>query len=582
MKLQIILLSFCFVIASLINAQEIEDFLDKRVSAINIEGNIFLSQQEIFRNIVLESEIDQGLDLLKVENDLKSILALGYFENVDVFFSLENDAVQITYQVDENPRIENIEILGATAFSHKEIIALLESKKNKILNFNFIESDLKAINKLYQDEGYDYSEVKNINFDKKTSTLKITIQEIIIDEIIITGNQKIAKYIIKRELETKPGSVYNFYQLRRDRYRLLALGYFSDVAFPQLTSGNLNQVEIRVLEQKFNSLNFGAGFSEGEPWFVFLGLGFKNIFNSGSILNLYTEIADTSRSYKLDYFYPWLFNIRLDGQLSFWNILDIEKLVEAERKINLDVSRQGSSIKLSYPITDKLNTIFILRSENISSLDKDRKVKYNNTSIINRFLYDDIFYNDFLRPVKGKMLNISMEHGGKVFDSIDLGGVDFSRYDFSISSFFPLVNSHNILATRFLAGSYLAKDDTKPILEGDQYTAGGSMSLRGIVDGSNYLRIGPNIMLLNMEYRYSFNEFFQIVAFIDTGDTFLKDDFNLNRFRFGRGLGVRFNFSGLIVRLDYAQANDYKYFPDGSFKYTKDRDAIHFSLGQMF
>jgi outer membrane protein assembly factor BamA len=197
------------------------------------------------------------------------------------------------------------------------------------------------------------------------------------------------------------------------------------------------------------------------------------------------------------------------------------------------------------------------------------EMNYQNNSLAFQLLYNDLHYDPYKYVNGGAFFRFKAEQGGKVFDSIDLGGIQFQRYDLNSSVFWSLFSLQDVLALRVMSGVYLPEDPTLPVLEGEQYSIGGSVTLRGIADQTTLVRRGPRMLLGNLEYRHAFSELFQAVLFADCGDAFTRDELKAENFRVGKGAGMRLTISGFTIRLDYGVVEDL----DG---------VLYFTVGQMF
>jgi outer membrane protein insertion porin family len=85
-------------------------------------------------------------------------------------------------------------------------------------------------------------------------------------------------------------------------------------------------------------------------------------------------------------------------------------------------------------------------------------------------------------------------------------------------------------------------------------------------------RLGRKKLLLNVEYRYTFNEVFQGVGFFDFGNAWDEGAPPFGDFISGKGFGIRLNTPLGPLRLDYGIGAG-KNFGEG---------IIHFSMGQAF
>jgi Tol biopolymer transport system component len=191
-----------------------------------------------------------------------------------------------------------------------------------------------------------------------------------------------------------------------------------------------------------------------------------------------------------------------------------------------------------------------------SNLRSDQSFNFVYPSLA--FVYDNVSWG-FTGPHNGR--RVRLEGYATVLGDLDLRStiLDYRRY-------FSLSPRANFCARLVLAGSF--GEDV------DNWAIGGPYTLRGYDD---YEFSGSRLGFLNLEYRFPFIdrlkmsfplpiEFRNIrgVLFADFGgvytDTFTvlttDDGFEFQDVNMGIGAGVRFNFVGMIFRMDYARAHN--------------------------
>ncbi|MFC1478728.1 outer membrane protein assembly factor [Candidatus Margulisiibacteriota bacterium] len=586
-----------FAAADALDEGKLARYLQRVVLSVDIEGNNLLPEEAILDEVELLTRANNRTDITRLETDLKTIFALGYFEQVELDIHEESSGIRVIFKVTENKPVKQIVMEGNTVYSQKKLLKLIDARPGQIMNYKILETDIKKIDDYYQGSAYDMAHVEQSNFDQENGILIIRITEVEIEDIIITGNQKTNDHVVLREMKSKRGSIYNSLQLRKDRNRILALGYFSNVYPPELRPGSdPSKVKLIILvrEQKVNALNFGAGFSETEPWFFFVDLAFKNPFRTGEAIELKSQFSQEKQTYSAQYYHPWVFRSPTRFTAGVWNTYAKEDLtLSGSTTANeIDVSRIGVSTKFTYPLTDDFQVSLIFKSEAVNAdstwtgtENVTPTVNYQNNSLAFAAIYSKLGHDQYNYVVRGTELKFKAEQGGDVLNILNIGGVQFERYDLSVTHFMSMFSPNDVLAVRFLGGIYLPRDRDLPVLEGEQYSVGGATTLRGVVDPELIDR-GERMIITNLEYRHTFFDFLQGVLFVDWADAFDQSTetskFDLARFRIGRGAGIRLTISGFTIRFDYGIVNRYVAVGDDFRHETESDGVIHFSLGQMF
>jgi outer membrane protein assembly factor BamA len=195
----------------------------------------------------------------------------------------------------------------------------------------------------------------------------------------------------------------------------------------------------------------------------------------------------------------------------------------------------------------------------------------------------------------------------KVYEIWEMPFAQFAKFDLTYTSLNKL-NSSSSVAFRALAGVGVAYGNTYSLPFDKMYYCGGANSMRGwqirtlgpgsYSETSNFLNHLADMRLeLNAEYRFKLVGTLEGAAFVDAGNIWsLSDDirtdalFSWQRFpaqiAISWGLGIRFNFSVLVARLDYAirlhdPALGGAYFRAGDF-FSPSRNSIFLALGYPF
>jgi outer membrane protein insertion porin family len=95
-----------------------------------------------------------------VDDDVRSLLATGYFDNIKVLLEPASDGVNVAYLIRGKPVISEINIVGNKKYSKKKILKKVTSKVGEPLNEHKLFTDAQEIRKLYEKAGYQRTTVK--------------------------------------------------------------------------------------------------------------------------------------------------------------------------------------------------------------------------------------------------------------------------------------------------------------------------------------------------------------------------------------------------------------------------------------
>jgi outer membrane protein insertion porin family len=153
-----------------------------------------------------------------------------------------------------------------------------------------------AVGNLYLDRGYLFFNAQPVitNIENDSIDIQIRLHEgkqARLNEIIINGNTKTNEEVIRRELRTKPGDLFNKSAIQRSQRELAQLGHF-DPEKMGIEPTNINQsrgevdLEYSVVEKANDQLEisggWGAGMLVGTIGIKFNNFAVSRIFDKGA------------------------------------------------------------------------------------------------------------------------------------------------------------------------------------------------------------------------------------------------------------------------------------------------------------
>ena len=268
------------------NAQTIQEIL--------IEGNRLVSDESILK--VLQSKVGTKLDRDKVLSDLETLDELGYFIRDSIQAKPEQikSGVLLKIRIEENNPITRVQVLGNSLVSTEEILDLSQSLLGMPENFGKISEILNEIEKKYKEKGFLIARVSDISLDPD-GTLTISVNEGILNKVVIKGNSKTKEKYIKRFIPNLvPGEPYNEILLVQDLRALESTGLFEDIKrtlSPSETDPNKYDLNIELEEKRSTSFGFGGGLNTVNGAFANLGFNNKNVFGEGKQASVNTQFG---------------------------------------------------------------------------------------------------------------------------------------------------------------------------------------------------------------------------------------------------------------------------------------------------
>lgn len=257
------------------------------IKTLEIFGNNMLDVNYI-KNIVSSKE-GSIYDRKTITKDLNNLYATGYFtQNIRaVPIKSDDNTVRLRIVVEENPPVTGFTITGNNSVPTadiKEILANLEGKPQNIVEINLA---IERIQELYSSRGYILSRVSTVT-DDPDGIINLTITEGTIGNINVVGNHKTKDFIVKRNILSTPGEVYNENVMRTDIMRLMGTQAFKDVQREIVMNEEtgLYDITVNLDEQRTGKISLGVGLDSSSGFFGSVGFGENNFRGLGQKINL--------------------------------------------------------------------------------------------------------------------------------------------------------------------------------------------------------------------------------------------------------------------------------------------------------
>jgi len=259
----------------------------------------------------------------------------------DTVYTAKNGNLNVDLKVDEGRKyyFGKISWKGNSKYSDSILNVILGISKGDIYNIatlnkrlgKQLSQDGNDISQLYQDDGYLFFHVEPVETAVYNDTIdhEIRISEgpqARIKNVTISGNDVTKDHVIRRELRTIPGDLFNRSEIVRSQRELGQLQFFNQetilpVPVPNQEDGTVD-INWKVEEKSSNQLELSAGWGGGIGLTGTLGVTFnnfsiKNIWNKkawdplpqgdGQKLSLrYQSNGRAFRSYNFSFTEPWL------------------------------------------------------------------------------------------------------------------------------------------------------------------------------------------------------------------------------------------------------------------------------------
>ncbi|MCZ6150131.1 outer membrane protein assembly factor BamA [Campylobacter ureolyticus] len=499
---------------------------------------------------------------------------------------MSNYTADLTYYITEGERFKvseiSIEAPQYLELDTKKIIKDLKLRSGKRFNADWIRRDIAKLENLVADKGYAYVEVNpDLKPDNENNTVKINYiikphAQIYVRNVTISGNEKTADSVVRREMYLTEGELYNRTDLVDSKNSLRRTGYFDDVEITEnVVNDNEIDLNIDVKEAPTGSITGGIGYGSGDGLLLSASVSEKNIFGSGISGYVSAEKSDDQLSGAIGFTNPRIYNSEysLSGQIYArdwdWNDYD-EKAYGASATIGRKLGRYTNAY-LTYEIEkSKINGLNAYY----------KKAGYQNGNNLKSSLIPSIVFNntdDYYLPRSGIIASASLDYSG-------LGGdIEYLKGNANFNWYFGMKDYIDWdLIFRYKAGAgYFFDDKNLPVNK--KLFLGGMRSVRGY-DGRSIPK--KKICLDNTHCNYietggkqSFNNSFELsmplidrinmrfVTFFDYG--MIGDDSWSESKRYSAGAGIEWRTPVGPLQLFWVKPlNKEDYDSTNSFEFT--------------
>ncbi|MEH2350728.1 MAG: BamA/TamA family outer membrane protein [Nostoc sp.] len=605
-------------------------------------------EEQVYR--VIRTQAGRTTTRSQLQEDINAIFGTGFFSNVQASPEDTPLGVRVSFVVQPNPILSKVEVQAnpgtgvASVLPANTVDEVFREQYGKILNLRDLQEGIKQLNKRYQDQGYVLANVIGAPQVSENGIVTLQVAEGVVENIRVRFRNKDGQetdekgqpirgrtqdYIITRELELKPGQIFNRNTVQKDLQRVYGLGLFEDVNVSLDPGSDPSKVDVvvNVAERSSGSIAAGAGISSASGLFGTVSYQQQNLNGRNQKLGAEVQVGERELLFDLRFTDPWIagdpyrtsyttnifrrssISLIFDGKDEDIRTFDPNNPTNTDSQDRPRILRVGGGVTFTRPLSTNPYKTSVwtasagLQYQRVSARDADGNLKttgavFNNDGVpldqngnptpngqpleipltLSPGGQDDLLLlqlgaqrdlrNNPLQPTSGSYLRFGVDQSVP----IGLGNIFLTRFRGSYSQYLPiklisLSKGAQTLAFNLQAGTILG--DLPPY---EAFTLGGSNSVRGYEEGA--LGSGRSYVQASVEYRFPVFSVVSGALFFDLGSdlgtsTRAAEVLNKNGSGFGYGLGVRVQSPLGPIRIDYG-IND-----DGDSR-------INFGIGERF
>ncbi len=592
------------------------------VAEVVINGAQGQLEEEIFR--VINTRPGRATTRSQLQADVNAIFATGYFASVDVLPEDTPLGVRVTFVVQANPVLRNVVVntvpegVGTPVLPQSVVDNIFSEQYGQTLNLRQLQEGIKRLNQWYKENGYDLAQVIDAQQVTADGRVTLVVAEGVVEDIRVrfldkegeaTNEQgqpvrgRTRDFIITREVQLKPGDVFNRQTAQNDLRRVFGLGIFDDVrlSFAPGTDPRKVVVVVDVIEKNTGSLAAGAGISSASGLFGSVSYQQQNLGGNNQTVGAELQVGERELLFDASFTDPWIAGdpYRTSYTVSVFRRRSISLIfdggteeVELPNGDRPRVRRTGGGISFTRPLSRDVFTkadwtaSLGLQYQGVSIRDNDGELspedELGNELSFSGEGKDDLLTvqlgavrdrrNNLLRPTQGSLLRLGVEQS----IPIGQGNILLTRLRGSYSYYIPVnftsfTKGSQALAFNIQGGTVLG--DLPPY---EAFSLGGSSSVRGYDEGD--VGAGRSFIQATAEYRFPIISvvggalFVDVASDLGSGSDVPGDPAGARGkpgTGVGYGLGIRVQSPLGPIRIDYG-FND------------EGNSRLHFGIGERF
>ena len=592
------------------------------VAEVVINGAQGQLEDEIFR--VINTRAGRATTRSQLQADVNAIFATGYFASVDVLPEDTPLGVRVTFVVQANPVLRNVVVntvpegVGTPVLPQSVVDNIFSEQYGQTLNLRQLQEGIKRLNQWYKENGYDLAQVIDAQQVTADGRVTLVVAEGVVEDIRVrfldkegeaTNEQgepvrgRTRNFIITREVQLKPGDVFNRQTAQNDLRRVFGLGIFDDVrlSFAPGTDPRQVVVVVDVIEKNTGSLAAGAGISSASGLFGSVSYQQQNLGGNNQTIGAELQAGVRELLFDASFTDPWIAGdpYRTSYTVSVFRRRSISLIfdggteeVELPNGDRPRVRRTGGGISFTRPLSRDVFTkadwtaSLGLQYQGVSIRDDDGELspedELGNELSFSGEGKDDLLTvqlgavrdrrNNLLRPTQGSLLRLGVEQS----IPIGQGNILLTRLRGSYSYYIPVnftsfTQGSQALAFNIQGGTVLG--DLPPY---EAFSLGGSSSVRGYDEGD--VGAGRSFIQATAEYRFPIISvvggalFVDVASDLGSGSDVPGDPAGVRGkpgSGVGYGLGIRVQSPLGPIRIDYG-FND------------EGNSRLHFGIGERF
>jgi outer membrane protein insertion porin family len=179
-----------------------------RIQDVRVEGNRRV-EVDVIRAAISQKK-GAAYDAKAVARDVRALMKLGYFADVQVVLEGGKGAPVLVYKVTERPTVAEVRYEGNEELGKEDLKDTIELKAFDLLDLSRVQKDVKKIQEKYVEKGYYLAEVTYRVVPKSENQVDVVYvinekAKVLVKDVRFVGNDHVPDDEILQYMQTRPG-----------------------------------------------------------------------------------------------------------------------------------------------------------------------------------------------------------------------------------------------------------------------------------------------------------------------------------------------------------------------------------------
>jgi len=278
-------------------------------------------------------------------------------ESAQLSLTPDKESFYLTFSLFEGPKytIDQTDLQGDLVPSREALLKAITFEKGDTYSVTELRKAIEAMELVVGDEGYAFVSVTPL-FQRDVEGRKLSItfdiekgQEVYVERIEVSGNQKTSDEVARRELRQYEGERYNASAVKRSKDRLKRLQLFKDVRINLDKQEQPDRVKMNVEleDDKTGSFSLGAGYSQVEKVFLTASVQEKNFLGKGYTTNVSADVGAATQNFSVVLSDPYFLGSEVSATLNLF-----KSQTKPGDVVGYQQNSFGGGISFGVPITE--------------------------------------------------------------------------------------------------------------------------------------------------------------------------------------------------------------------------------------